>query len=178
MMKTHRMYAVVVAIALASPVAGLAQEREGVSLQARDAIVQAAAGEAVKREAQDSIRQTKAVEGNAVPSADSGLAPRPADRDERVSRTDRLELDTTVVTGNKELPKVLYIVPWKKAGIGDLPAQPFNTLLDEALMPVDRDVFRREVTYYDALSSGGDTPAGALDVAGPSAGKAADGSEK
>ncbi|PZN27405.1 MAG: hypothetical protein DIU71_17430 [Proteobacteria bacterium] len=69
---------------------------------------------------------------------------------------DRLELDTTVVTGNRELPKVLYIVPWKKADLGDLPAQPFNTLLDEVLTPVDRDVFRREVTYYDAIARGAD----------------------
>lgn len=69
---------------------------------------------------------------------------------------DRLELDTTVVTGNRELPKVLYIVPWKKADLGDLPGQPFNTLLDEVLMPVDRDVFRREVTYFEALSEGSD----------------------
>lgn len=83
--------------------------------------------------------------------------------------TDRLELDTTVVTGNRELPKVLYIVPWKKADIGDLPAQPFNTLLDEALTPIDRDVFRREVTYYDAVSSGANTPGAAPDspAAGP-----------
>jgi hypothetical protein len=65
---------------------------------------------------------------------------------------DRLDLDTTVVTGNRELPKVLYIVPWKKSDLGDLPAQPFNTLLDEALTPVDRDVFRREVTYYGAVN--------------------------
>jgi hypothetical protein len=71
------------------------------------------------------------------------------------ARKDRLDLDTTVVTGNRELPKVLYIVPWKKADIGDLPAQPFNTLLDEVLTPVDRDVFRREVTYYEAVSGGG-----------------------
>ena len=82
---------------------------------------------------------------------------------------DRLDLDTTVVTGNRELPKVLYIVPWKKADIGDLPAQPFNTLLDEALTPVDRDVFRREVTYYGAVSAGGDKgdPASASQSAGP-----------
>src|SRR5690242_1211289 len=55
---------------------------------------------------------------------------------------DRLDLDTTIVKGNRELPKVLYIVPWKRSDIGDLPAQPFNTLLDEVLAPVDRDVFR------------------------------------
>ena len=75
-----------------------------------------------------------------------------------VVRNDRLNLDTTVVTGNRELPKVLYIVPWKKSDLGDLPAQPFNTLLDEALTPVDRDVFRREVTYYGAMHGGADAP--------------------
>ncbi len=69
---------------------------------------------------------------------------------------DRLELDTTVVTGNRELPKVLYIVPWKKADLGELPAQPFNTLLDEVLTPVDRDVFRREVTYFEAVTESAD----------------------
>jgi len=76
-----------------------------------------------------------------------------------VVRNDRLNLDTTVVTGNRELPKVLYIVPWKKSDLGELPSQPFNTLLDEALMPVDRDVFRREVTYYGAVSGAADTAA-------------------
>lgn len=74
------------------------------------------------------------------------------------AQSDRLQLDTTIVTGNRELPKVLYIVPWKKADLGELPAQPFNTLLDEVLTPVDRDVFRREVTYYGVVSSGGNPP--------------------
>lgn len=80
----------------------------------------------------------------------------------RRAQSDRLDLDTTIVTGNRELPKVLYIVPWKKADLGELPAQPFNTLLDEVLTPVDRDVFRREVTYYGVVSSGGNgSPAAA-----------------
>ena len=48
----------------------------------------------------------------------------PAVRTSTPARADRLELDTTIVTGNRELPKVLYIVPWKKADIGELPAQP------------------------------------------------------
>jgi hypothetical protein len=64
---------------------------------------------------------------------------------------DRLQLDTTIVTGNRELPKVLYIVPWKKADIGELP-QPFNSLLDEVLAPVDRDVFRREIGYFGVIT--------------------------
>jgi hypothetical protein len=64
---------------------------------------------------------------------------------------DRLELDTTQITGNRELPKVLYIVPWKRSDLGDLLGKPVNSLLDEVLEPVDRDVFKRENRYYRAL---------------------------
>lgn len=28
---------------------------------------------------------------------------------------DKIELDTTVIRGNTELPKILYVVPWKDA---------------------------------------------------------------
>ncbi len=68
-------------------------------------------------------------------------------------KSDYIALGTTTVTGNRELPKVLYIVPWKKSDIGDLAGKPMNSLLDEVLAPVDRDVFRREVVYYHALST-------------------------
>jgi hypothetical protein len=81
--------------------------------------------------------------------------PASAQRSEVIQRpVDRLNLSTTVVTGNRELPRVLYIVPWKKSELGELPSQPFNTLLDEVLAPVDRDVFKREVKYFQAIHSG------------------------
>jgi hypothetical protein len=64
---------------------------------------------------------------------------------------DRLELDTTQITGNRELPRVLYVVPWKRSDLGDLAGRPTNSLLDEVLAPVDRDVFKRQNRYYDAL---------------------------
>ena len=57
--------------------------------------------------------------------------------------TDKLELGTATVTGDREQPKVMYIVPWKKSDIGDLSGKPMNSLLDEALAPVDRDEFKR-----------------------------------
>jgi hypothetical protein len=105
-----------------------------------------------------------AVDTSASPAVDTS---EPAAAPGRRGQNDRLDLDTTIVTGNRELPKVLYIVPWKKADLGDLPAQPFNTLLDEVLTPVDRDVFRREVTYYGVVSSGGNaSPAAAAPPAG------------
>jgi len=63
---------------------------------------------------------------------------------------DRADIDRTQIIGNRELPKVLYIVPWKKPLPGDLSSRPLDSVLDEALAPVDRDVFRRQVRY-DAL---------------------------
>ena len=60
---------------------------------------------------------------------------------------DRADIDRTQIIGNRELPKVLYIVPWKKPSPGDLNGRPTVSLLDEVLAPVDRDVFRRQVNY-------------------------------
>ena len=64
---------------------------------------------------------------------------------------DRLELGRTEITGNQELPKVLYIVPWKRSDPGDLMGRPVNTLLDEVLAPLDREEFVRQVEYYGDL---------------------------
>ena len=66
---------------------------------------------------------------------------------------DRLELGVATVTGDREQPKVMYIVPWKKSDIGDLAGKPMNSLVDEILAPVDRDVFKREVVYYKAVQA-------------------------
>jgi hypothetical protein len=88
---------------------------------------------------------------DATPGA-QGQAARPAARGGRGQ--DRLELDATQITGNRELPKVLYIVPWKRSDLGDLVGKPVNSLLDEVLTPVDRDVFKRENRYYRALTPG------------------------
>jgi hypothetical protein len=60
-------------------------------------------------------------------------------------------LRTTTITGNAELPRVLYIVPWKKASPGDLMGKPVNSLLDDVLQPIDRGEFRRQLRYYDVL---------------------------
>jgi hypothetical protein len=65
---------------------------------------------------------------------------------------DRLDLDTTQITGNKELPKVMYVVPWKHSDLGDLTGKPANSLVDEILQPVDRDVFNREERYYHTVA--------------------------
>lgn len=109
--------------------------------------------------AQTSAQSAGPAVNTSAPTRPAAATAAPGQKAPQRAGNDRLDLSTTVVTGNRELPKVLYIVPWKKADIGDLPAQPFNTLLDEVLTPVDRDVFRREVTYYGAVSSAGNAAA-------------------
>jgi hypothetical protein len=68
-------------------------------------------------------------------------------------KIDRLNLGTATVTGEREQPKVMYVVPWKRSDIGDLTGKPMNSLVDEILAPVDRDVFKREVVYYNAVQA-------------------------
>ena len=64
---------------------------------------------------------------------------------------DELDLERTEITGNQELPKVLYIVPWQKSDPGELLGKLANTLLDEVLAPIDRGEFVRQIRYYDEL---------------------------
>ncbi|WP_280156125.1 hypothetical protein [Piscinibacter sp. XHJ-5] len=72
---------------------------------------------------------------------------------------DRADIDRTQIIGNRELPKVLYIVPWKKPQPGDLSGRPMVSVLDEALAPVDRDVFRRQVQYDGLIQPRTSAPA-------------------
>jgi hypothetical protein len=64
---------------------------------------------------------------------------------------DRLQLETTSIRGNQELPRVMVIVPWKDPAMGDLVGKPVNSLINEVLIPVDRDVFLRQTKYFEQL---------------------------
>lgn len=87
------------------------------------------------------------------PAAAPATAPPPATapRAGSLRTLDSIDLGTTSITGNQELPKVLYIVPWKRSDLGELVGRPVNTLLDEVLTPVDPEVFERHLNYYETL---------------------------
>ena len=110
-----------------------------------------------------SFAQEEGEDEDLMPAVDTSAI---ADEDEPVAedvtRTttgnrvmDSMELGRTEITGNQELPKVLYIVPWQKSDPGDLMGRPVNTLLDEVLAPIDREEFVRQVEFYNDLN--GDT---------------------
>lgn len=102
--------------------------------------------------AQPSAAPSSPIPSAAAPPAQVPAEPSPQAADRPAPRVmDTLDLGTTSITGNAELPKVLYIVPWKKSDLGDLVGRPVNTLLDEVLAPVDPAVFERHLSYYDSL---------------------------
>lgn len=54
------------------------------------------------------------------------------------------------ILGNEEAPKALVIVPWKSSQIGD--GLGVSNAMDDRARPVDREVFMREVRYYQLRS--------------------------
>jgi len=64
------------------------------------------------------------------------------------------ELAGMSIVGNDDAPKALVIVPWKSSAMGS--ALDVSRALDDGRQPVDRDVFQRELDYYQirAESSG------------------------
>ena len=87
------------------------------------------------------------------PAVSSAALATDVTRDERSGYVmDSIDLGRTEITGNAELPTVLYIVPWQKSEPGDMQGKPVNTLLDEVLAPLDREEFVRQVNYYDDLN--------------------------
>lgn len=54
------------------------------------------------------------------------------------------------ILGNEETPKALVIIPWKSSELGnDLS---LSNTLDDRAQPVDKEVFMRELSYYQIRS--------------------------
>jgi hypothetical protein len=69
-----------------------------------------------------------------------------ADEPKQAAATGPKVISGMSILGNQEAPKSLVIVPWKSSEIGD--SVGIATLLDDSRRPVDRDVFARELAYY------------------------------
>jgi len=64
---------------------------------------------------------------------------------------DSLKLDETSIVGTRELPKVLYIVPWKDSNVGLLTGQSQPGRFDAGMVPVERESYAREIEYFEML---------------------------
>jgi hypothetical protein len=65
--------------------------------------------------------------------------------------TEAKELSGMSVLGNTETPKALYIVPWKTSDMG-MTTDLRSGLLNDAMVPVDKEVFMHELEYYEISS--------------------------
>jgi hypothetical protein len=101
----------------------------------------------------------------AKPATTPAQAPSDATRSP-AEKSGELRLGTTQITGNRELPKVMVIVPWKAADPAPLAGRPVNSLVEEALTPIDRDVMRRTLDYYKLLAATPAPEAGVEQAAG------------
>ena len=54
------------------------------------------------------------------------------------------------ILGNEEAPKSLVIVPWKSSEMGEDVS--LTDTLDDRALPVDREVFLRELRFYEIRS--------------------------
>jgi len=54
------------------------------------------------------------------------------------------------ILGNEEAPKSLVIIPWKSSELGDDIS--LSDTLDERARPVDKEVFLRELSFYEIRS--------------------------
>ncbi len=59
------------------------------------------------------------------------------------------------ILGNEEAPKSLVIIPWKSSELGDDIS--LSDTLDDRARPVDKEVFLRELSFYE-IRSGQDAP--------------------
>ena len=65
-----------------------------------------------------------------------------------LAEDDVKELSGISIIGNKEAPKSLYIVPWKNSQVG-VETSLTSGLLDESSRLIDKEVFLRELEFYE-----------------------------
>jgi hypothetical protein len=99
--------------------------------------------DATKRGAKKPSASTKAGDGKSDPAPEPSLAAAQPGGDVKMSGMS--------ILGNEDAPKSLVIVPWKSSQLADMPS--VSRLLDSATQPVDKDVFMRELAYYEFKSS-------------------------
>ncbi len=56
--------------------------------------------------------------------------------------------------GNREQPRVLYIVPWQQPGGPPELERPVSGDINQLFEPIDRNSFQRELKYFKFLQEG------------------------
>ena len=73
----------------------------------------------------------------------------------QVNAEERIDMDAMSIIGNKELPNVLYILPWKQANLPEMVELPLSSLINDALQPLDRQTILRRQYYKQVIKQEG-----------------------
>ena len=92
----------------------------------------------VKEPAKKRTAKEASAEDKAAPAEASAAAAQPGGD---------VKMSGISILGNEDAPKSLVLVPWKSSKLGDMPS--VSRLLDSSKQPVDREVFLRELSYYE-----------------------------
>lgn len=94
--------------------------------------------EAAKEPAKKRTAKAAGIEDKATASATATAAAQPGGD---------VKMSGMSILGNEDAPKSLVLVPWKSSKLGDMPS--VSRLLDSSKQPVDKEVFLRELSYYE-----------------------------
>jgi hypothetical protein len=89
--------------------------------------------------------------GGAALADDSADAGKGQKQQQNAKADTDVKMSGMSVLGNEEAPNSLVIVPWKSSQLGDAPG--LSKLLDDSTQPIDKDVFMRELAYYQIRST-------------------------
>ena len=97
--------------------------------------------EATKKRAKKPTASTKGGDGKGNAPAAASEAAQPGGD---------VKMSGISILGNEDAPKSLVLVPWKSSQLADMPN--VSRLLDSSTQPVDKEVFMRELSYYEFKS--------------------------
>ncbi|HEX5862761.1 MAG TPA: hypothetical protein VF014_00555 [Casimicrobiaceae bacterium] len=100
--------------------------------------------------ADDAVKSSPAPQREAV-KKEQPKAEADAKKKEEPKAKEDVNMSGMSILGNDEAPKSLVIVPWKSSQLGTTPA--ISRLLDDSTQPVDKEVFLRELAYYQIRSN-------------------------
>ncbi len=91
-----------------------------------------------------------AAEGEAPEKTDSDVDAPSEEKLMAAEDTGPKQMSGMSILGNEETPKALVIVPWKTSEMGD--GIGLSDTLDDRAKPVDKEVFLRELEYFEIRS--------------------------
>ena len=126
------------------------QKKEAPSGQKEEAQAKTKAPQEATAEAQTKKTSEQTEAAQVKTEAEQKDAQAQTDKDGKLTSVPGGQALGMSILGNQEAPTSLVIVPWKSSEVGR--ATGISPMLDDSRQPVDKEVFMRELRYYEIRS--------------------------